>query len=129
MDEGGNMTAAGSKSAAVETATHGRRLLFATESPEVWLEDFGTAHLVDGEALVEVEPVFAETANLERPYRVFAMPVGPEPFVISVAERRARAFRLVGRTLDGRPVTGDVDYRIVARRLGYEDVRLPEPAR
>jgi len=54
-----------SKSAVVKTADYGWRRLYTVESPEVWFEDLGTASLVDGKATVALEPIFAETVNLE----------------------------------------------------------------
>jgi len=53
----------GSKSALVETASYGKRLLYAVESPQNWFEDFGSAKMVHGRAVVKLDPVFSETVN------------------------------------------------------------------
>lgn len=124
VDESGNLTAAGSKSAVVETANHGSRLLYAVESPEVWFEDFGAAVLVAGEATVVFDPVFGETVNLKEDYHVFVTPLCDEPVLLFVTSKTATGFTVRGVTLDDRPAACAVDYRIVARRRGYEDVRL-----
>ena len=51
------------------------RRLYAVESPENWL-DFGPAKLVNGRAVITIEPVFAETVNTEGDYHVFVTPKG-----------------------------------------------------
>ena len=65
VDESGNTTAVGTKSAVVKTANYGQRLLYAVESPEVRLEDFGSAELLKDTVTVTIEPIFAETVNLK----------------------------------------------------------------
>jgi len=126
IDEAGNLNCTGGKGAVVETASHGWRGLWAVESPGIWLEDFGSATLVDGEATVAIGPIFAETINLEEEYLVFLTPLGQEPVLLFVTAKTAQGFSVKGVTLEGKPASGSFDYRIVAKRLGYEDVRLPE---
>jgi len=72
----GDLTVVGVKNAVVETATFGKRKLYALESPENWFEDFGHAKLVNGRAVITIEPVFAETVNTEGDYHVFVTPKG-----------------------------------------------------
>ncbi len=124
VDESGNLNCAGSKSAVVQTADHGQRRLYAMESPEVWFEDFGSASLVEGEAKVGFDPIFAETVNLEVAYHVFLTPVCQEPVLLFVTDKDATGFSVRGVTLDGQPSQCAFDYRIVAKRLGYEHMRL-----
>lgn len=120
----GNLTVSGTKDAVVQTETYGERKLYAIESPGVWFEDFGKARLVDGVAVVEIDPIFAETVNLEAGYHVFLTPVGGWANLYVAAEGPT-SFEV--RAADG---AKDVafHYRIVARRKGYEEVRL-EPAK
>jgi len=129
IDDGGNLNCTGLKSAVVETTDYGTRKLYAMESPEVWFEDFGTSSLVDGEITVACDPIFAETVNLEEEYHVFVTPLGEEPVLLFVTDKDATAFTVRGVTLDGKPAACSFDYRIVAKRLGYEDVRLEETTR
>ncbi|NOZ28317.1 MAG: hypothetical protein GXP39_09740 [Chloroflexi bacterium] len=124
VDESGNLNCAGSKSAVVQTANHGQRRLYAMESSEVWFEDFGSASLVEGEAKVGFDPIFAETVNLEVAYHVFLTPVCQEPVLLFVTDKGATGFSVRGVTLDGQPSQCAFEYRIVAKRLGYENVRL-----
>ncbi|MFQ6101352.1 MAG: hypothetical protein ACE5OS_08980 [Anaerolineae bacterium] len=124
IDESGNLNCTGSKSAVVRTANHGQRLLYAVESPEVWFEDFGSAALVDGEITVSFDPLFAETVNLEDEYHVFVTPLCQEPALLFVTDKDVTGFTVQGVTLDGQPSHCSFDYRIVAKRLGYENLRL-----
>jgi hypothetical protein len=120
VNESGNMTAIGTKSATVSTQDYGQRQLYAVESPEVWFEDFGAAQLVNGQATVSLEPMFAQTVNLSETYHVFLTPLGDCP--LYVAEKTVQSFTV--QAMGGRACSIAFDYRIVARRLGYERVRL-----
>jgi hypothetical protein len=124
VDETGNLVATGTKSAVVSTATSGDRLLYATESPEVWFEDAGTATLTGGTATVSFEKIFLETINPGAPYHVFVTPVSAEPVMLTVSQKTGTGFSVRGTLLDGRPANCPFDYRIMAKRLGYESVRL-----
>ena len=128
VDEAGNTWAPGSKSALVETASHGRRLLYAMESPEVWFEDLGTARLTNGEATVTFDPIFAETVNLKEDYHVFVTPLAQEPVLLFITAKTSAGFTVRGVTLDGKPAGCSFDYRVIAKRLGYEGLRLETPA-
>jgi len=126
INESGDLNCTGSKSAVVSTVNHGWRQLYAVESPEVWFEDFGTARLVDGEATVAFDPIFADTVNLEVDYHVFLTPLCQEPVLLFVTAKSSTGFAARGVTLDGQPASCACDYRVVARRSGYEGVRLEE---
>jgi hypothetical protein len=116
----GDLTADGTKPAVVDTQDYGRRKLYAMESPSVWFEDFGTAQLVDGEAVVTLDPVFAQTINLDETYHVYLTPLGD--CALYVADKGPTTFTV--RAMSGQMCSVAFDYRIVARRLGYEDTRL-----
>jgi hypothetical protein len=94
--------------------------MYAVESPGVWFEDFGSASLVNGVAEVSFETIFAETVNLEVDYHVYVTPLG-DCAGLYVAAKTPGSFEV--RELGGGSASVDFDYRIVARRLGYEDVR------
>jgi hypothetical protein len=120
VDESGNVTGAGVKSAMVQTEEYGQVKLYAVESPENWFEDFGSASLVTGEATVTIAPDFAATVNLGQDYHVFLTPLGD--CALYVAEKTPATFEV--RAQDGSTCSVAFDYRIVAKRLGYEDVRM-----
>lgn len=120
------ITESGTKSAVLETRHYGHRAVYSIESPEVWLEDFGSGSLVEGRAWVAFEEMFAETVNRDRNYHVFLTPVCQEPILLLVTTKTATGFSVRGVRLDGRPADCDFDYRIAAKRLGVEDTRLEE---
>lgn len=118
---GGNSSVGGSKSAVVPTED-GSRLLYTEESAEVWFTDYGFSSLVDGTAQVVIDPIFAQTVNLDQPYHVFVQVYGDAD--VYVTNRTAAGFAV--RLREGDP-TSEFSYRIVAKRRGFEDQRL-EPA-
>ena len=119
----GDLTVVGVKNAVVETATFGKRKLYAVESPENWFEDFGQAKLVNGRAVITIEPVFAETVNTEGDYHIFVTPKG-NCRGLYVANQGPGSFEV--RELNKGKANITFDYRIVARRRAYEQVRLAE---
>lgn len=110
----------GTKSAAVPTS-RGTRALYAEEASEVYFTDYGFGKLENGTVFITVDPLFAETVNMERDYFVFLQPY-------------ARAQIYVSRTTpDGFEVSlneGDPNakfaYRLVAKRKGFETARLED---
>ena len=52
------------------------RLLYVEESTEVWFSDYGFGQLVDGVAIVPIDPIFVQTVNLNEPYLVFVQAYG-----------------------------------------------------
>ena len=108
----------------VQTLDNGKKvLLYAMESPEIWFEDFGTAKLVDGRAVVHIESVFVQTANTGIGYFVFLTPNG-ECQGLYIARKDKDSFEV--RELEGGTSSISFDYRIVAKRKGYEEVRFEE---
>lgn len=116
------MVASGLKATTVDTPNHGQQKLYGIESPEVWFEDFGSGQLANGVAVITIDPIFAETVNLEA-YHVFLTPLG-DCNGLYVAAKTRTSFE-VHELGDGNSNTA-FDYRIVAKRLGYEDVRLEQ---
>jgi hypothetical protein len=119
---GGNLSVGGTKSSVADTS-EGRRLLYALESPENWFEDFGSAQLVDGAAIVNIDALFLETVNTGVAYHVYLTPLG-DCNGLYVANKTPTSFEV--HELGGGTSSIAFDYRIVAKRLGYEEVRLAE---
>ena len=74
---GGSMTCTGPiKSLA--SAGNGARTVetYAVQSPENWMEDFGTGQMEKGVAVVKIDPTFAETVSETADYHVFITPNG-----------------------------------------------------
>ncbi len=120
VDENGNMYASGTKSAVVQVEGQSRAL-YAMESPDVWFEDFGSGQLTNGQGFVEIDPLFAKSVNLNVEYHVFLTPLG-DCHGLYIANKTATGFEV--RELDGGTANVAFDYRIVAKRAGYEDVHM-----
>jgi hypothetical protein len=118
----GLSVAGGSKNAVVRT-DEGSRLLYSEESSEVWFSDYGFGQLQDGKAVVAIDPLFAQTVNLAEPYHVFVQVYGDAEVYVSA--RMPQSFEV--RLRDGDPGV-QFSFRLVAKRLGFEDQRLaPAP--
>ncbi len=115
----GNFVATGSKSAVVTLPDNREVALYAVESPGNWFEDFGHATLRNGVAHVEIDSTFVQTINTEMTYHVFLTPNG-DCKGLYVARKTATSFEV--RELGGGQTNVTFDYRIVARRKGYENV-------
>jgi hypothetical protein len=116
----GNLSATGTKSAVVKTQDYGTRTLYAVESPENWFQDFGSGQLTNGTAVITIDPVYAETVNLADDYHVFFTPMGD--CALYVTDKTPTSFTV--KALGGQTCSIAFDYNIVAKRLGYETVRL-----
>jgi hypothetical protein len=120
------LTVAGPKSAAVSTASYGERKLYADESAEVYFFDRGGGQLVNGVAVIALDPVWLETVTIDadHPMRVQVTLTG-DCNGVYVAEKTATGFTV--RELRGGASNATFDWEVAAKRKGYEDVRL-EPA-
>lgn len=119
LDPNGNLWAAGTKSAVVQTRDFGQRKLYAVESPEVRFADEGLSQLRDGVARVELDPILLET--IEGDYLVYVTPYGDAS--LYVAEIGNDHF--VVKVREGDPNIAFA-WRLSAHRQGYADVRLEE---
>jgi len=119
-----DLVCSGSKSAVVPVDNGTRKVaLYAVEAPENWFEDFGSGRLSNGEAVIELEPTFAQTVNTAADYHVFLTPRGEcEGLYID----KATAGRFTVRELHHGASSVAFDYRIVARRKDYENIRLAD---
>lgn len=113
---GGTLSVDGAKNRAVNTATHGRRRLYAYETAAPYFGDIGEAQInQDGRVVVHIDPVFAETIVRDG-YQVSLTPYG-----------RGECF--VGRRDPGSfVVEGTAGLRfgwhIMGRQIDYPDTRL-----
>ena len=123
IDNEGNIVCSGSKSAAVPLPDNRWVKLYAVESPENWFEDFGSGQLSAGSAVIALEPTFAATVNSNADYHVFLTPNGNSQGLY-VASKTATSFEV--REQGGGKSNISFDYRIVARRIGYENIRMED---
>jgi hypothetical protein len=124
IDVSGNLACIGSKSAVVPVDGGARKVaLYAVEAPENWFEDAGSARLAHGSAVVHLEPIFAQTVNSSVEYHVFLTPNG-DCKGLYVTSKSADSFEV--HELGGGVSNIAFDYRIMAHRKGYEDIRLAD---
>ena len=127
IDVSGNLLCEGTKSAVVPVDGGARKVaLYAVEAPENWFEDAGSARLANGLAVVPLESTFAQTVNSGVEYHVFLTPKG-DCKGLYVTNETANSFEV--RELGGGKANIAFDYRIMARRKGYENVRLADKAK
>lgn len=118
---GNHVVANGTKTASVGTS-QGNQLLYVTETPEVWFEDIGRARLVNGEATVQLDPLFMETVFIDEahPMHVFVQMEGESNDVYTVPG--ISSFQVKER--DGGTSNAPFSYRIMAKRLNFQDHRF-----
>jgi len=93
------------------------------QSPENWFEDFGSAQLVNGVAVIKFDPDFIQTVNTGKDYRVFPVPNG-DCKGLYVTNKTANSFEV--RELGNGSSNIHFDYRITAIRKNYETVRFAD---
>ena len=95
----------------------------AIESPQNWFEDFGEAELVNGAAVVQLDPTYTQTVNADTRYQVFLTPYG-DCKGLYVTNRTATSFEV--RELGGGAASLSFGYRIAVLRKNYENVRFDD---
>ncbi|MFD1203749.1 phage tail protein [Sporosarcina contaminans] len=112
----GDFNVIGAKNASVPTSI-GMVNVSAYETAEYYFGDIGRGEVVNGECIIDIESLFAETVNTEIQYEVFLTPYGPGQIYVDPESMTADSFIVKG---DDIPFA----YEIKAKRRGYEDVRL-----
>jgi hypothetical protein len=124
IDIDGNLTCQGKIGDAVKADGGAREVsLYAMQSPENWFEDFGSGVLTNGAMAVPLDPIFASTVNTAIDYHVFLTPRG-ECEGLYVTNQTPSGFEV--RELHHGSSNVGFDYRIVAKRAGYEKQRLED---
>ena len=116
----GGLAGTGTKSAIVKTLD-GPKTVYCQESPENWFEDFGSGIINEGSAQVSVAADFMQTVTIndDYPMKVFVTPNAN--LGNWWVEKRKDDFILhAPGAADG----ATFDYRIVAKRKGFETLRL-----
>ncbi|MGA9946055.1 MAG: hypothetical protein WBE79_01945 [Candidatus Cybelea sp.] len=135
LDHHGNLTVAGSVTQhgspmTVRTTSHGDEVgTFAPQQSTPTMEDFGEAQLVEGRAVVRLDPRFASTIDGRFRYLVFLTPQG-DCNGLYVAQKTADAFLVREHNTapairERGPSNVAFDYRIVAQPYGPATERLP----
>ena len=124
IDVSGTLNCEGTVTAVVPTNSGGRKVsLYAVQSPENWFEDFGSSTLNNGAATIALDPTFTQTVNTGTEYHVFLTPNG-DSNGLYVSQKTATSFEV--REQGGGHSGIAFDYRIVAKRSGFESIRLAD---
>lgn len=115
----GNFAATGTKSAAIRLADGSHRLVYCVEAPEAWLEDFGTAKIVGGKAVITLDPAFMALVNATD-YHVFLSEYDTYNDIF-VTKRSATGFEVHTKSGAG---DGVISWRLVAKRADLPGQRL-----
>ncbi len=117
----GGLAGTGTKSCLVRT-TKGPVALYCQESPENWFEDFGEGKLFNGHTRIELDPLFLETVTINDQY--------PMKVFIQLRDDCKGVYVKTDKTgfdvyeLQGGTSNAAFSYRVVAKRKGYEDLRM-----
>jgi hypothetical protein len=117
----GSYTVAGVKTGAVAT-TRGDRLVYAEEATQSYLSDQGSATLKRGRAIVKIDPLFAQTVDLSKPYMVIVTPLSFDTAGLGAGNLKPGSFEV--RELNRGKGHFTFSWRITALRKGYADIRM-----
>jgi len=126
IDANGDLTCTGTITPVAPVEGGSRKVsLYGVAAAENWFEDAGSGQLSNGEAVINLEPLFGQTVNTEMEYHVFLTPNG-DCNGLYVTQKTATSF--VVRELNHGTSSIVFDYRIMAKRKGHENVRMAEAA-
>ncbi len=124
IDADADLTCSGTVKSVVQVEKGARKVsLYAMQSAENWFEDAGSGQLSNGSASIALDPTFAQTVNTGVEYHVFLTPNG-DCKGLYVSQKSATSFEV--HELGGGSSSVAFDYRIMAKRSGYENARLAD---
>jgi hypothetical protein len=124
VDTSGNLVCNGNITNAVALDGGARKVaLYAMQSADNWFEDAGSGQLSNGSARIELDPTFAKTVNARVEYHVFLTPKGDSKGLY-VSNETPQGFEVHEQR--GGHSSIAFDYRIMAKRVGYEKVHLQD---
>ena len=119
----GDLDCTGSINGAVVVGGSRMVNMYAVEAADNWFEDAGSGQLVNGSTTISLDQVFAQTVNGDLDYHVFLTPNG-DCEGLYVTKKGAQGFEV--HELHGGHSNVAFDYRIMARRKGFEKVRMQD---
>ncbi|MEM2696059.1 MAG: hypothetical protein QXU09_03895, partial [Thermoproteota archaeon] len=114
---------AGSVASIMETRA-GKKNLFAPESPEAWIEDYGEGQLVNGRAKISLDPLFLDCVVIDEnnPLKVFVQ-LRDDCNGVYVKTYKD-GFEVI--ELQNGKSNARFCYKVVAKWKGYEKLRFPD---
>jgi hypothetical protein len=123
IDTSANLTCTGVISGVVQQVDGKQTAIYAMQSAENWLEDAGSGQLSNGSVRIQLDAAFAQTVNAGVEYHVFLTPNGDSKGLY-VSHKTATSFEV--HEQGGGVSSIAFDYRIMVKRVGYENVRLED---
>jgi hypothetical protein len=118
----GSYQATGSKSAAVTLASGEQRLMYCTESTELWFEEIGSGQLRNGVAEITLDPLFLQTVTVNEQYPMRVLVTLTDDCNGVYVKKQADRFTV--HELMGGTSNATFDYKVICKRKGYEDQRM-----
>lgn len=99
--------------------------LACPESPEAWIEDFGSGSVTAGKGHIDLDPMYLEcvTVNDDHPLKVFVQLTSPAAQQFYV-DKGKTGFDVVFVGDGADKVSATFDYKVVAKWKGNEDFRF-----
>jgi hypothetical protein len=99
--------------------------LAAPESPEPWIDDYGSGEIVDGTCHIDLDPIYLDcvTANEQHPLKVFIEFTSPLPHHYYIS-KGLTGFDLIVIGEGTETADATFDYRVVGKWKGHEDFRF-----
>ena len=117
----GNMGCSGTKPAVVRTSK-GPTEMYAMESPELWFEDFGSARLTNGRVYISLDRDFLETVTIDAGNTMKVFVQLSDNCNGVYVQKSTTGFEVV--ELNGGTSNASFDYRVLAKRKGYETQKM-----
>jgi hypothetical protein len=121
VDSTGNVNYSGSLIGPSATRTGALVTTFVTKTTQSNIEDSGTAQLINGAAVVRLDPAYAQSIDMQTPYRVFLTP-DADSRGLYIAQKTPTSFTV--REMQGGRGTFAFDYRILGSALGHTADRM-----
>ncbi len=118
----GNLHVTGTCCSSVKQSDGSERQMYAVEFTQNVYSDQGTAQLVNGRAVINIDPVYAAGVNLNSTYQVFVTPGSADTLGLAVVNKTATSFEV--RELGKGTGNFSFDWRIDALRTGHETERM-----
>jgi hypothetical protein len=101
--------------------------LACPESPEAWIDDYGSGEIADGVGHVDLDPIYLDciTANAQHPMKVFVEFTTPLPNHYYIS-KGTRGFDVIVIGEGAETAYAAFDYRVVGKWKGYEDFRFEQ---
>jgi len=121
MDGQANVTCSGTFTSLSSIENEHKVASYSVQSSENWMEDYGSGQLSSGHASIKLDPTYAQTVNTGVEYHVFLTANG-DCKGLYISSKGPGSFEVA--EFNGGTSNISFDYRIVAKRKGYESLRL-----